>query len=211
MTHQLSPSPLPGGQRRPYSRPRVALNPRQARFVDEYLVDLNATQAAIRAGYSAKTAEQTASRLLRNVKVAAAVDAAKEARKERTQTLADRTVAEIARIAFSRMRWFARWGPSEQLLGRSAVTLTPSDELTDDADACVAEISEGPHGVKLKLHPKPAALRLLCEHLGILKEPELLEKLLGSLPESVGREVRAELGRLLSAGAAPGGSDPAPA
>lgn len=47
----------------------MALTPKQQRFCDEYLIDLNATQAAIRAGYSPNTAEQTASRLLRNVKV----------------------------------------------------------------------------------------------------------------------------------------------
>ena len=47
----------------------MALTPKQKRFCEEYLIDLNATQAAIRAGYSLKTAEQTASRLLRNVKV----------------------------------------------------------------------------------------------------------------------------------------------
>ena len=49
------------------------LNPKQTRFVAEYLKDLNATQAAIRSGYSAKTAEQIGSRLLRNVGVAVAV------------------------------------------------------------------------------------------------------------------------------------------
>jgi phage terminase small subunit len=49
------------------------LTPRQARFVSEYVIDLNATQAAIRAGYSAKTAEVQGCRLLRNVQVRAAV------------------------------------------------------------------------------------------------------------------------------------------
>ena len=47
----------------------MALTDKQKRFCEEYLIDLNATQAAIRAGYSPKTAEQTASRLLRNVNV----------------------------------------------------------------------------------------------------------------------------------------------
>jgi phage terminase small subunit len=64
---------------------QARLTPRQERFVDEYLIDLNATQAAIRAGYSAKTAEAQASRLLRNVKVAEAVQRAKGALAERVQ------------------------------------------------------------------------------------------------------------------------------
>ena len=49
------------------------MTPKQERFVQEYLVDMNATQAAIRAGYSAHTAEQQGSRLCRNVQVAAAI------------------------------------------------------------------------------------------------------------------------------------------
>lgn len=51
----------------------MALTDKQQRFVDEYLVDLNATQAAIRAGYSEKTANEQGSRLLANVSVAAAI------------------------------------------------------------------------------------------------------------------------------------------
>ncbi|WP_093231797.1 terminase small subunit [Thermoflavimicrobium dichotomicum] len=60
------------------------LTPKQQRFVEEYLIDLNATQAAIRAGYSKKTAEAIASRLLRNVKVQTAIQQAKKERSERT-------------------------------------------------------------------------------------------------------------------------------
>ena len=51
----------------------VKLTPKQMRFVDEWLIDFNGKQAAIRAGYSAKTAEATAARLLRNVKVQAEI------------------------------------------------------------------------------------------------------------------------------------------
>ena len=51
----------------------MALTARQQRFVDEYLIDLNATQAAIRAGYSAKTAYSQGQRLLKNVEVAASL------------------------------------------------------------------------------------------------------------------------------------------
>lgn len=51
----------------------MKLTPKQMRFVDEWLIDFNGKQAAIRAGYSAKTAEATAARLLRNVKVQAEI------------------------------------------------------------------------------------------------------------------------------------------
>ena len=62
-----------------------SLTPKQSRFVEEFLLDLNAKQAAIRAGYSLKTAKQQASRLLTNVDVAAAVDKAKRERSEATE------------------------------------------------------------------------------------------------------------------------------
>lgn len=58
------------------------LTPKQKKFVEEYLIDLNATQAAIRAGYSAKTAHSSGSRLLENVNVAPMIDAAKAARSQ---------------------------------------------------------------------------------------------------------------------------------
>src|SRR5262249_53478937 len=60
------------GRRVPMSSEKGELTPKQERFVQEYLVDLNATQAAIRAGYSKKTATEQASRLLTNVKVSEA-------------------------------------------------------------------------------------------------------------------------------------------
>lgn len=72
------------------------LTPRQRRFVEEYLVDLNATQAAIRAGYSAKTAEQQGPRVLSYVEVAAAIAAAQAERAKRTQIDADWVLRTLA-------------------------------------------------------------------------------------------------------------------
>ena len=79
--------------------PRTAVTPGQQRFVDEYLVDLNATQAAIRAGYSARTAEQQGPRLLGNAGVAAAIQAAQEARSDRIQITQDDVLRGLHREA----------------------------------------------------------------------------------------------------------------
>ncbi len=76
----------------------MSLTPKQARFVEEYLVDLNATQAAIRAGYSAKTAYSQGERLLRNVEVAAAVAEAKPARSERTKINQDWVIERLVGV-----------------------------------------------------------------------------------------------------------------
>ncbi len=75
------------------------LTPQQARFVEEYLVDLNATQAAVRAGYSAKTASQQGARLLANVKVQEAIAQAKAARAERVQVTQDMVLADLLAVA----------------------------------------------------------------------------------------------------------------
>ena len=74
------------------------LTPKQQRFVDEYLIDLNGTQAAIRAGYSPDTAQEQASRLLSIVMVQRAVEAARKAQQERTHVSADRVVLEAWNI-----------------------------------------------------------------------------------------------------------------
>ena len=76
----------------------VYLIPKQQRFVDEYLIDLNGTQAAIRAGYSAATAEQISYQLLQKTSVLIAITAARKAQQERTQVEADKVVLEAWNI-----------------------------------------------------------------------------------------------------------------
>lgn len=74
----------------------MSLTSKQQRFVEEYLVDLNATQAAIRAGYSVKTAKQQGQRLLTNADLQAAVAAALAGRSERTKVTADTVLLRLA-------------------------------------------------------------------------------------------------------------------
>lgn len=76
----------------------VALTARQSRFVDEYLIDLNATQAAIRAGYSVKTAKSQAQRLLTNVGVAHAIATRQQQRSLRTNIDADYVLHRLHEI-----------------------------------------------------------------------------------------------------------------
>jgi phage terminase small subunit len=79
----------------------AGLTPKQARFVQEYLIDLNATAAARRAGYSAKTAEQQGPRLLGNVGVARAIEAGLSASAEVAGITRERVLTETALLAFS--------------------------------------------------------------------------------------------------------------
>ncbi len=78
--------------------PTVGLNAKQQQFVNEYLIDLNATQAAIRAGYSKKNAHVIASRLLSNIKVAQALSAAKADRSDRTKIDADWVLMQLHQV-----------------------------------------------------------------------------------------------------------------
>ena len=77
----------------------MALNDRQSRFCEEYLIDLTATQAASRSGYSKKTAGQIGERLLKNVEIQARVRQSKEARSQRTEITADFVLTGLKEVA----------------------------------------------------------------------------------------------------------------
>lgn len=146
------------------------LTAKQQRFVEEYIVDLNATQAAIRAGYSAKTAEQIGYQQLQHPSVSAAIAQAQLERSKRTEITQDRVLEELALIAFSDMRQFAEWGPR-------GVHLLDSATIAPEAARCVGEVRETvtQHGGSkgFKLHDKVAALEKLGRHLGMFNEKEV--------------------------------------
>ena len=149
-------------------RQREPLTRRQAIFVREYLADLNATQAAIRAGYSAKNADKIGPELLGKTRVKAAIKAAMDARAARLDVKADRVVLEAARIAFADLGRMVRWG-------KRGVELLESTELSPDDRAAVAAVQERRHkgqleGLSIKLHDKNAALVTLCRHLGLFNQ-----------------------------------------
>ena len=156
----------------PISVPRMnchgGLTPKQSRFVAEYLVDLSATQAAIRAGYSVRSADTLGPRLVRKSRVAAAIQSAIATRSDRTKVSQDCVIAELAAIAFSDMRTFANWGPG-------GVHLTDSGLLAAGA-RCVAEVNQthtiGGGSLKIRLHDKVRALELLGRHVGLFGTPD---------------------------------------
>jgi phage terminase small subunit len=162
------------------------LTPKQRAFVREYLIDLNATQAAIRAGYSANSAEVEGSRLLRNAKVGSAVKAAMDLRAARTEITTDMVLREMAKIGFSDIRKAIKWQGTlvteednpdggDTLTIKNVVTnsvqLISSDDIDDETAAAISEISQNQGGgIKLKLHDKRAALVDIGKHLGMFKE-----------------------------------------
>ncbi len=155
----------------------MALTAKQERFAAEYLIDMNRTQAAIRAGYSAKTAYSTGQRLLKNVEVLAAIQEGQAKRSDRTEITQDRVLQELARIGFADIRKAVAWGRSPidteddsadpNGLGVYPVELMPSSQVDDDTAAAISEVSLTQAGVKLKMHDKLSALDKIARHLGM--------------------------------------------
>lgn len=149
------------------------LNERQRRFVAEYLVDLNATQAAIRAGYSEKTAASQASDLLRNPKVAEAIRVAQDKRLQRIEITADRVLQELALVAFADIgRAFGKDGGLLPLLDmpeevRRALAGVEVDELFEGRGDERQQV-----GVtrKIKMNDKLRGLEMLGKHLRLFTE-----------------------------------------
>ena len=113
----MTPAPRKTATKKPATTKKVAgkaaparqlgLTEKQQRFVDEYLVDLNATQAAIRAGYSANAAAEQGYEHLRKPHIQLAIAQARKAQQERTQITADRVISELGLIAFADARELA--------------------------------------------------------------------------------------------------------
>ena len=138
----------------------MALNEKQIKFAKEYCVDLNATQAAIRAGYSAKTAYSQGQRLLKHVEVSARIEKSQEKYRERYEITREKLIDELAKIAFGDIRDMVKWTGSR-------ITLIPSKEITDDIAAAISEVTKGKFGISIKRQDKIRALELIAKLAGI--------------------------------------------
>lgn len=153
---------------------------RERLFVSALLADpnLNATEAAIQAGYAPRTANRTGSRLLTRADIQTTIEQAMDRRAKRTEVKADRVVLELARIAFTNAQHVAAWDGD-------GVTIKPSDELDEDTHAAVKEVrntrtttvttrKSGEETVterveqRVTMHSKIDALELLAKHTGVI-------------------------------------------
>lgn len=139
-----------------------ALTPRQARFVDEYLIDLNATQAAIRAGYSQHTAGKIGGQLLGKTGVQRAIHARQAVLQERVGIRQERVLAALAAIAFADIGNYVESDEAGERL-RPLSTLTHAQRLA------LADVKQYSNGFRLRLHSKLHALDLLARHLGLYR------------------------------------------
>ena len=143
------------------------MTPKQKRFCEEYLIDLNATQAAIRAGYSERTAYSIAQENLKKPEIQEYIDKLVKEREKRTEITQDRVLKELAKLAFVDPRKFYD----------SEGKLIPVHDLDDDSAAALAGFeviitnAENEKGLvvtkKIKIADKKAALDSIARHLGM--------------------------------------------
>lgn len=145
----------------------MALTKKQKLFVDEYLIDLNATQAAIRAGYSPATAKDIGCENLAKPNIRAYIDQAMAERSKRTGVNADRVVMELAKIAFIN---------AVDVINAEDATLKDDAAPEDTAAIQSVKVKTFPtkdgEGVEreIKMADKIKALELLGKHLGMFKD-----------------------------------------
>jgi phage terminase small subunit len=149
------------------------LTPKQARFVAEYLIDLNATQAAIRAGYSAKTAEVIGHQNLRKLQIAAAIAEAQQKRAERTGITQERVLAETELLAFSDVTHYelddlgnlvlAEGAPTGAMRAVQSIKRKVFTRGSGDDTVTTRE-------VEFRMWDKPGPLKLAGQHVGLFTE-----------------------------------------
>lgn len=136
------------------------LTDKQKKFIDEYLVDLNATQAAIRAGYKEKAAYRTGAENLRKPQIQEEIQKRMEERQKRTEITQDMVLQELAAIAFARATDYVS-------VRDGMVQVKDTDQLSDSQIAAIAGIKETQNGIEVKLGSKEKTLELLGRHLGM--------------------------------------------
>lgn len=140
---------------------------KQKRFVDEYLIDLNATQAAIRAGYSPETAGSIGSENLKKPEIRACIEKAMAERSKRTGINQDRIIMELAKIGLLNPKDLVDFDEATVKEGASAEDLAAIASVrvkrfpTKDGEGIEREI---------KMHDKTKALELLGKHFGMFKD-----------------------------------------
>lgn len=154
------------------------LNERQKMFCEEYLIDFNATQAATRAGYSPKTANEQGARLLANVSIQSYLSELMAARAKRVQISQDAVLKELEHIAFDDIKNYLDFRTERQVVGnedgkniydyKTIVDLKDSGAIDTRS---VQEVSLDSKGtLKFKLYSKDDALLQLGRHLGMFHD-----------------------------------------
>ena len=152
------------------------LNEKQQRFIVEYRKDLNATKAAIRAGYSKKCAHSQGPRLLENAEIKAALAESQAKALDRADLSADRVLEEMRRLAFSNVQdLFDEHGdlrPIQTLTREQAACISSLEVIMKNATARDGKIDRV---LKIKTWDKPKVMEMLGKHFALLTERVQIE------------------------------------
>lgn len=156
----------------------MALTAKQELFAKEYIVDLNATQAAIRAGYSENTAKEMGYENLTKPHVAEFIQQKMDERSKRLEITADMILAEYAKIGFSNIRDYLKVEQQEVMtdsgyLMMKTVDIFETDSIDISKLAAVSEIKQTKEGISLKLHDKKGALDSMARHKGMFVDTKI--------------------------------------
>jgi phage terminase small subunit len=148
------------------------LTPKQLRFVHEYMIDLNATQAAIRAGYSKRTAQEQSSRLLSKAMVQEEIKRRQAELAAKFRITQEKVVAEMAKIGFSNMGDYLKCSEGgDPYFDYASLTREQKAALEEvTVESSIKGKDELVKKIKFRLHDKLAALEKLGRHLGMFKE-----------------------------------------
>lgn len=141
----------------------IKLAPRHEIFCQEWLLDRNNKEAAIRAGYSAKSAKQRGCDLYHTVLLRLRIQELLDEQAARLRVTQDRVVQELARIAFTNICDVG------EVVGGSVVINDTSD-ISEDAQAAISEIRNTRYGANIKMHDKRGALDSLAKRFGMYSE-----------------------------------------
>jgi len=162
------------------------LTDRQKIFVEEYLIDLNATQAAIRAGYSPKNADKIGSELLGKTRIKEEIDKALAERSKRTGINADRVLLEYAKIAFVNPEDVVDFETGEVLKNAKTEDLAAIQSIKVKSSSGKVDTEER----EVKFASKERALEMLGKHLGMFKDRvEVTGNVNNTLLESIARQL----------------------
>ena len=143
------------------------LSPKMSRFVSEYLLDFNATRAAIRAGYSKKTAAAIGYENLRKPYIKAAINRSKKMLLENTKISTERILIELSVIAFSNICDYLTWGPR-------GIYVKDLKDIPSDKTSAIKNVSfivcKCGKRVRLTLHNKIKALEILGKYLDLFQD-----------------------------------------
>lgn len=150
----------------------VVLEPKQQLFVEEYLIDLNATQAAIRAGYSENSARAIGCENLTKPNIANAIAIAQSKRSQRTEITQDMVLRELAKIGFANMLDYMKPHNGQMHLDMSEITRDQAAAISEYQTEMVSGRGEMPdiEKTRFKLLDKRQALVDIGKHLGMFKD-----------------------------------------